>query len=140
MSGYVGQFRTTVRRKDGTRDELNLGAVVVATGGHEIEPTTYGYHELPGVITQHELETEFVNGAWDEQTPRAVVMIQCVGSRNEEHPYCSRICCSQAIKNALEIKRRSPETEIAILRHTHLWLPRAPVPRGAPGRRHVPRV
>ena len=115
VSGYVGQFRTTVRRKDGTRDELNHGAVVVATGGSEIEPTTYGYHELSGVITQHELETEFVNGVWDEQAPRAVVMIQCVGSRNEEHPYCSRICCSQAIKNALEIKRRSPETEIAIL-------------------------
>jgi heterodisulfide reductase subunit A-like polyferredoxin len=129
LGGYVGQFRTVVRGKDGLRTELTHGAVVVATGGREIQPQAYGYGELEGVITQRELEAELVN--WDNgklgsqstnpqsTRPRGVsssiVMIQCVGSRDEEHPYCSRICCSQAIKNALELKRRNPEIEVAIL-------------------------
>ncbi|MGD9098881.1 MAG: FAD-dependent oxidoreductase [Anaerolineae bacterium] len=117
VSGYVGQYRTLVRAADGTQSELVHGTVVVATGGQEIETTDYGYGQLPGVITQRELEEELGMAQTSEvwKTSEVYVMIQCVGSRNEEHPYCSRICCSQAIKNALEIKRRSPETEIAIL-------------------------
>ena len=136
VSGYVGQFRTTVRAKDGvgkehrSTTELVHGVVVVATGGQEITPKTYGYGQLPGVITQREFEAELSGRQVDTYTgtqddlstclpdtclPPSVVMIQCVGSRNDEHPYCSRICCSQAIKNALEIKRRSPETQVAIL-------------------------
>ncbi len=116
VSGYVGQFRTMVRSKDGTREdarnELVHGAIVVATGGQEIEPRAYGHGELAGVVTQRELEQGLKEG---QELPDTVVMIQCVGSRDEEHPYCSRICCSQALKNALEIKRRAPETEIAVL-------------------------
>ena len=42
-------------------------------------------------------------------------MIQCVGSREEEHPYCSRVCCSTAVDNALKIKEISPQTEVVIL-------------------------
>jgi heterodisulfide reductase subunit A len=117
VSGYVGQYRTWVRAADGTQRELVHGTVVVATGGQEIETTDYGYGQLPGVITQRELEEELRVAQTSEvwKTSEVYVMIQCVGSRNEEHPYCSRICCSQAIKNALEIKRREPEAEIAIL-------------------------
>jgi heterodisulfide reductase subunit A len=134
VSGYVGQFRTVVRGKDGVRTELTHGVVVVATGGQEIEPQVYGYGELEGVIPQRELEAELVNSGLRREPsverfgdsapnpesrisefPNSVIMIQCVGSRDDDHPYCSRICCSQAIKNALEIKRRSPGTEIAIL-------------------------
>ena len=119
VQGYVGQYRTLVQRKDGARDELVHGVLVVATGGQEIQPQAYGYGKLPGVVTQRELERALA----DEAAPfcaglsstGAVVMIQCVGSRDNDHPYCSRICCSQAMKNALEIKRRSPETEVAIL-------------------------
>jgi heterodisulfide reductase subunit A len=97
----------------------------VATGAQEITPQAYAYGELPGVITQRELEEELVNSGFvdsetrkpvaEPQIPNSVVMIQCVGSRDEEHPYCSRICCSQAIKNALELKRHSPETQVVIL-------------------------
>ncbi|HEX7974377.1 MAG TPA: FAD-dependent oxidoreductase [Anaerolineales bacterium] len=107
VSGYVGQFRTVVQAKDGSRSELVHGAAVIATGGREILPKAYGYGELPGVITQRELEQE-ISG-------QAFVMVQCVGSRQEGHPYCSRVCCTQAIKNALEIKRRSPQASVAIL-------------------------
>jgi heterodisulfide reductase subunit A-like polyferredoxin len=114
VGGYVGQFRTMVRGKNGSRSELIHGAIVVATGGQEIEPKAFGYGDLPGVITQRELEAELANNEMDSGAD-SVVMIQCVGSRDDDHPYCSRICCSQAIKNALELKRRNPEIEVAIL-------------------------
>jgi heterodisulfide reductase subunit A-like polyferredoxin len=116
VGGYVGQFRTMVRRKDGAQSELAHGVVVVATGGQEIEPESYGYGDLDGVITQRELEAEISGaGLHDLNALGSVVMIQCVGSRDQEHPYCSRICCSQAIKNALELKRRNPAVEIVVL-------------------------
>jgi heterodisulfide reductase subunit A-like polyferredoxin len=120
VGGYVGQFRTTMRGKAGVRTEVTHGAVVVATGAREIEPKTYGYGDLPGVVTQRELEKEWVDweiGTNSQSThlPATFVMIQCVGSRDDDHPYCSRICCSQAIKNALAIKERNPEAQVAIL-------------------------
>ena len=83
-------------------------------GGQEIKPTSYGYGELSRVITQREFEAKLTNGD-EEMATSSVVMIQCVGSRDDDHPYCSRICCSQAIKNALELKRRSPQSEVVIL-------------------------
>ncbi|RPI33051.1 MAG: FAD-binding protein [Chloroflexota bacterium] len=113
VSGYVGQFRTVVLKKDGSRDELVHGVVVVATGGQEITPKVYGYGEIAGVITQRELEKTLISES--ASLPDSIVMIQCADSRDEDHPYCSRICCSQAIKNALEIKQRRPETEVIVL-------------------------
>jgi heterodisulfide reductase subunit A2 len=114
VAGYVGQYRTIVQHRAGARTELEHGVVVVATGGQEITPKAYRYGELPDVITQRELE-EVLASSQPEQLPDSVVMIQCVGSRDEEHPYCSRICCSQAIKNALEIKQRRPEAQVVVL-------------------------
>jgi len=92
--------------------EIPHGAIVVASGAREIPTRLYGYGEMAGVISQRELEAELMNGT---ALPQRVVMIQCVDSRDDDHPYCSRICCTQAIKNALEIKRRSPQSEVVIL-------------------------
>jgi heterodisulfide reductase subunit A-like polyferredoxin len=115
VSGYVGQFHSIVQDKSGSRTELDHGVVVVATGAQEIEPVSYGYGNLPGVVTQREFEGELTSSASAEELPEAVVMIQCVGSRDEQHPYCSRICCSEAIKNALELKQRRPEAQVVVL-------------------------
>jgi len=124
VGGYVGQYRTVVRDKQNTRTELAHGAIIVASGGQEIRPEVYGYGQFRGVITQRELETELARWPSDDQAnghsphlspPTSVVMIQCVGSRDADHPYCSRICCSQALKNALAIKRRFPETKVTVL-------------------------
>jgi heterodisulfide reductase subunit A len=113
ISGYVGQFRTIVENQHGERNEFVHGVVVVATGGQEIKPKMYGYGAISGVVTQRELEEMLKENPGN--IPESVVMIQCVGSRDEEHPYCSRVCCTQAIKNALEIKKLSPSTQITIL-------------------------
>ena len=117
VAGYVGNYRTTVRRSDGERVELSHGATVVATGGRERRPEAYGYGELPSVVTQREFEGLLqtpIDGAAGA-SPRSVVMIQCVGSRDESQPYCSRVCCSEALKNALALKQREPQAQVTLL-------------------------
>ncbi|GAI81497.1 unnamed protein product, partial [marine sediment metagenome] len=74
--------------------------------------TEYFYGEDENVITQLELENKLVNGNFNAKT---VVMIQCVGSRDDERPYCSRVCCSEAVKNALKIKEINPRANVFVL-------------------------
>jgi heterodisulfide reductase subunit A-like polyferredoxin len=116
LSGYTGQFRSRLRRDDGNDLEIQHGIVVLATGARENTPHEYQYGEHPGVLTQRQLEEKLQDPAFVDGLPgRSIVMIQCVGSREPDHPYCSRICCTQAIKNALAIKRKSPDARITIL-------------------------
>ncbi|MCL5023259.1 MAG: FAD-dependent oxidoreductase [Nitrospirae bacterium] len=108
--GFVGNFRTTLT--DGAT--VDHGAIILATGGIEYEPTEYHYQESDRVITQRELEKRLASG----ETPKAgdrYVMIQCVGSREEPAQYCSRICCQDAVKNAIAIKERTPEAQVVII-------------------------
>ena len=110
--GFVGNFKSKIRQQNGKEKEVEHGVVIVATGAVEYKPTEYLYGKDPRIMTQHELEQEIANGKFRAKN---VVMIQCVGARNEERPNCSRICCGQAVKNALKIKESNPETEVYIL-------------------------
>jgi len=107
----VGNFKTLVSH-NGQEKEIAHGIVIIATGAKEYEPVEYLYGTDDRVITQSELENKLEKGQF---RAKQVVMIQCVGSRDEERPYCSRVCCGTAIRNALEIKEKSPETDIFIL-------------------------
>jgi heterodisulfide reductase subunit A len=111
VKGYIGNFKTTLN-ENGEKKEIDHGIVIVATGAVEYKPKEYLYGKDERVLTQHELEEKLANGHFKAKT---VVMVQCVGSRNEERPNCSRICCAQAVKNALKIKELSPETDVYIL-------------------------
>jgi len=111
VTGYVGNFRTLLRQNGETR-EIDHGVIVVATGAEEYEPTEYMYGQDERVLTQRELEELLAKGAFNA---KSVVMIQCVGSRTDERPNCSRICCGEAVKNALKIKEISPETDVYVL-------------------------
>jgi heterodisulfide reductase subunit A-like polyferredoxin len=115
VGGYVGQYQTTVNLANGQQEEVQHGVIVVATGARQIEPQEYLYGKHERVITQRELEEQITNHKSRITDCRSVVMVQCVGSRDDEHPYCSRICCTEAIKNALAIKALSPETDVTIL-------------------------
>jgi heterodisulfide reductase subunit A-like polyferredoxin len=110
VGGYVGNFTTTVRG-GGEETEIAHGAIVVATGAEEYKPGEYLYGRSKNVLTQKELEERLGKGEAFER----VAMIQCVGSRDTEHPYCSRVCCLTAVKNALKIKEMNPRAEIYIL-------------------------
>jgi heterodisulfide reductase subunit A-like polyferredoxin len=115
FSGYVGNYRAELTTADGNIEEVEHGVVILATGGIEYKPVEYLYGESNKVLTQSELEEMIAKGSEDTKGLNSVVMIQCVGSREEEHMYCSRICCAQAIKNALKLKEANPDTEVYIL-------------------------
>ncbi|MEM2104760.1 MAG: CoB--CoM heterodisulfide reductase iron-sulfur subunit A family protein [Candidatus Bathyarchaeia archaeon] len=112
VSGFVGNFKSKIRLSNGEEKQVEHGVVIVATGAVEYKPKEYLYGEDPNVLTQHELEEKIAKGEFNAQR---IAMIQCVGARNEERPNCSRICCGQAIKNALKIKTLNPDAEVYVL-------------------------
>ncbi len=95
--------------------KIEHGITILATGAEEWKPTEYLYGEDPRVLTQIDLEQRIANQPEEVARARQIVMIQCVGSRNAERPYCSRTCCATAIKNALKLKGLNPEAKITIL-------------------------
>ena len=115
FSGYVGNFKTVLSIPGRGAEELEHGAVIVATGGEELKPKEYLYGDAPQVVTQLELEEMLATDPGRSASFGEVVMIQCVGSRNEERPYCSRVCCAEAVKNALALKERNPHMRVIVL-------------------------
>jgi heterodisulfide reductase subunit A2 len=114
FSGFKGNFTTEVLVGPGLyqRDILH-GVAIVATGANEYKPREFLFGQDERVVTQIELAERLVKDDIDDLDQ--IVMIQCVGSRNEENPNCSRVCCQTAIKNALQIKKLQPEADIYIL-------------------------
>ncbi|MEW5768316.1 MAG: CoB--CoM heterodisulfide reductase iron-sulfur subunit A family protein [bacterium] len=129
INGYVGNFKTTIEirnpgypRSGCEIRNLEHGVIIVATGAKEHTPESYLYGKDRRVVTQLELEEHLANSKPETRRPASgcpeletVVMIQCVESRTDQRPYCSRICCQQAVSNALKIKEVSPKTNIYIL-------------------------
>jgi len=119
IHGAVGRFSSQVHQQTlrGRVDRhLDHGVIIIATGGRELEPTgRYLYGRDPRVMTQLELEGKIGAAAPELDQLRRLVMIQCVGSREPEHPYCSRLCCAEALKNALRLRKRYPRLDITIL-------------------------
>jgi len=113
VEGFIGNFESTVK-SGSKKKKVKHGIIIVATGGNESKPDEYLYGQNDRVFTQLELE-EKLSGEKPLAGVKTAVMIQCVGSREEGHMYCSRVCCNTAIKNALKIKELSAETEVYIL-------------------------
>ncbi|MEW5747452.1 MAG: CoB--CoM heterodisulfide reductase iron-sulfur subunit A family protein [Candidatus Thermoplasmatota archaeon] len=109
--GFVGNFEVTVRGCDSDL-KVPAGAIVVATGTKELDPTgEYGFGQRPEVVTQLELERRLARG----ERPRRVVFINCVGSRQPGREYCSRVCCNVTLKNALMLAKASPDSRIHVI-------------------------
>jgi heterodisulfide reductase subunit A len=113
-SGYVGSFVTKVKSDIGIA-EIKHGATVIATGADEYKPAEYLYGEDDRVMTQLELGEKIAGGDEKLLNAQSLVMIQCVGCRQEDRDYCARVCCSHAIKNALKLKEINPQMDITIL-------------------------
>lgn len=113
-NGYVGNFVTTLKSEKGV-SEIKHGATVIATGAAEYRPAEYLYGQSDNVLTNLELEEGIAAKDDSLFNARSLVMIQCVGCRNEDRNYCSRVCCSESVKNALKLKQINPEMDIYII-------------------------
>ncbi|HEY45081.1 MAG TPA: CoB--CoM heterodisulfide reductase iron-sulfur subunit A family protein [Anaerolineae bacterium] len=120
--GFVGDFTSRLRHENGDFDEISHGVTIVAIGGEEYRGSDYGYSSHPRIITQGQFEALIAHEmsiaeppskpALDLQNVNQVVMIQCIGPAED---YCARICCSVALKNALQFKERHPSAQVVIL-------------------------
>jgi heterodisulfide reductase subunit A len=111
IQGYIGHYQVTVST-NGSEDDFGVGVIIIATGAKVFKPEGFYNYDGKGVITQLELEALFKTNKFKADN---VVMIQCVGARNDERKYCSRICCMTAIKNAIAIKEKNPKANVHIL-------------------------
>ncbi|MCJ7681169.1 MAG: CoB--CoM heterodisulfide reductase iron-sulfur subunit A family protein [Candidatus Aminicenantes bacterium] len=112
VQGFIGKFQVDIETGTGIKN-IDIGVILVATGARVFaSEDLYGY-DGKRVVTQIEMEQLFKNGLSPDI--KNVVMIQCAGSRDEQRPYCSRICCQIAVKNAMLIREQNPEAKVSIL-------------------------
>jgi heterodisulfide reductase subunit A2 len=114
VTGFVGNFVTTIAT-EGRETEVAHGAAIIAIGGHSFKPTEYLYKQNPKVLLSLEMDQ-----ALREKNPvvtgaKSAAFIQCVGSREPERPYCSRVCCTHSVESALRLKELNPDMDIYIL-------------------------
>jgi heterodisulfide reductase subunit A len=114
ISGSCGNFTSTISLK-GQSQTIAHGVVVVATGGQEYTPSEYLCGQHSRVITQKEFETLLATEPVRAKSTNRVAMIQCVGSREPDHLYCSRVCCTAAVKNSLKLKTINPNAHISVM-------------------------
>jgi heterodisulfide reductase subunit A len=113
VDGFVGNFRTEL--SDGSSSEfIDHGATILATGAGEYKPKEYLYGDHGAVMTHLELDQLFLANDSRLDQAQDVAFIQCVGSRNEENPHCSKVCCTHSLVSALEFKRRNKDTNVYV--------------------------
>jgi len=113
--GQVGNFHTTIEHEEAGPQTITHGITILATGGTEANTRSYGYGSSDVIVTQKELEEKLKEQTIDPKSLRSVVMIQCVDSREEPRNYCSRVCCGNALKQALYLKEQNPDIAIYVL-------------------------
>ena len=115
LNGYVGSYESKIKTAK-VIEKFNHGVIIVAIGAQEYTPDSFNYGKDSRVLTQSELEKKLSDLKPGQiHDGEVFVMIQCVESRDDTRPYCSRICCMQALKNALKIKEINPRAEVFIL-------------------------
>jgi heterodisulfide reductase subunit A len=114
VEGFVGNFKS-VLSVGGKETEVEHGVAVIATGAMEIRPTEYLYGEDPRVMTHQELDRRFIENDSSLKEMKSAVFIQCVGSREPDRPYCSRVCCTHSMESALHLKELNPDLRVYIL-------------------------
>ena len=113
-SGFIGNFKSTVKTPEGDK-ELEHGVTIMATGGKPYSPTEYLYGQHDNVFLAFELDKAMVDKDPRVTEAKQAVFIQCVGSREPERPYCSRLCCTHSVESALELKELNPDMDVFIL-------------------------
>ncbi len=113
VDGFIGNFKTELTNGS-SKETIEHGVAILATGAGEYKPNEYLYGEHETVVTHLEMDGLLRNNDPRLEKAGNVAFIQCVGSRNEEHPYCSKVCCTHTVESALELKRRNPGVNIYV--------------------------
>ncbi len=114
-AGHIGHYQATLRHQDGVEETIEHGVTIVAIGGQESRGSKYLQGQHPRVITQLELEDTIAHRLEEVAQLKDVVMIQCVRPEGVEQDYCSRICCTNTVKNAIRIKVANPDCQVTVL-------------------------
>ena len=115
VEGFVGNFESTLVDSDGKEEKVAHGATILATGGEAFKPSEYLYGQDPRVFLSLDLDQEMARNGHRFADAKTAVFIQCVGSREPQRPYCSRVCCTHSIRSALRLKDLNPELGVYIL-------------------------
>lgn len=112
--GFVGNFRSTVANGR-TETVVEHGVTILATGGQGYQPTEYGYGTYDRVFTAIEFDKLYMMGDRRFADARTFVFIQCVGSREGDRMYCSKVCCTHSVQAAIRLKEEQPDRDVFIL-------------------------
>ena len=114
VDGFVGNFESTLA-SNGKQEILEHGVAVIATGAAALKPDEYNYGKDPRILTSLELDRRLIEKDARLKALKTAVFVQCVGSREPQRPYCSRVCCTHSVDNALELKKLNPEMDVFVL-------------------------
>jgi len=114
VEGFVGNFKTTIS-SNGNTQSIEHGVAVMATGATYLVPSEYSYGKDDRILTSLELDRKLIEKDPVLQKMESAVFIQCVGSREPDRPYCSRVCCTHSVDNALELKKLNPDMNVYVL-------------------------
>ncbi|MBW2569519.1 MAG: CoB--CoM heterodisulfide reductase iron-sulfur subunit A family protein [Deltaproteobacteria bacterium] len=114
VDGFAGNFKTTIQHNAKSK-VLEHGVTIIASGASALKPDQYFYGEDNRVITGLELQQRLIDGDSSMEQLNTVAFVQCVGSRIEKRPYCSKVCCTQSIKSALKLKEINPKMNVFVL-------------------------
>jgi heterodisulfide reductase subunit A len=114
VDGFVGNFKSAVSM-NGQEEVIEHGIAVMATGATPYVPEEYGYGTDPRIVTSLELDRRFIAKDPALKDLSTAVFIQCVGSREPQRPYCSRVCCTHSVDNALHLKHLNPDMNVFVL-------------------------
>ncbi len=112
--GFIGNFSSAITANDGQRTLIEHGVIIVATGSREERTAIHGLGDHPDVVTGMDLEGMLKRDDPKLAEAKAAGFILCAGSLDESHPYCSRTCCQQSIKNAIALKERDPSRQVFV--------------------------
>ena len=113
--GYVGNFKSTIKNSKDKKSTISHGVTVIATGGMRLMPDEYGYRKYPEVVSALEFDKLKEAGDFRVRNSNSFLFIQCVGSRESDRNYCSKVCCTHSVQSAIELKKENPSRRVYIL-------------------------
>jgi len=115
VEGFIGNFKSTITGRNGTRRVIEHGTGIIATGAEPYIPDEYGYGSIVRVVTSIQFDKLYELNEVHVRKAKNFVFIQCVGSREDNNMYCSKVCCTHSVQSAIGLKKENPNRNVYIL-------------------------